>query len=78
MTKKMIVENFATAEEFFVHWPAVARLADRGEQIAEAAVRAEWLNLEQCRADGLHDAKTLSPKHRVESCGSILHGGERK
>ena len=78
MTKEAIVGNFATAGEFFVQWPALARLADRGEQIAEAAVRAEWLNLEQCRADGLPDAKTLSPKHRVESCGSILHGGERK
>ena len=63
MTKKMIVENFATAEEFFVHWSEVARLADRDEQIAEAAVRAERLNLEQCRADGLDDARTLSPKH---------------
>ena len=78
MTKKTIVENFATAEEFFVHWPAVARLADRGEPITETAVQAERLKLEKRRAGGSQNTKTLSPKHRLESFDSILHGGETK
>ena len=86
MTKKMIVENFATAEEFFVHWPAVARLADRGEQIARAAIWVEQLKRRALNANAVagkrRDIKVmempdaLSLEQRLAKFDPVRHGGE--
>lgn len=62
MTKRTIVKSVSAAEEFFAHRRAVARSADRGEQITEAAVPAVQLKRKKLNT-GAADGK----KHGINA-----------
>ena len=86
MTKKTNAESVATAEEFFAHGQAVARLADRGGKIARTAIWAGQLKLKTLNANAVVGKKrdvnmmkmpdALSLEQRLAKFDPVRHGGE--